>query len=135
MIDNDNEWTIPPEIWEARLSPRARRLLAEGRRQPEPELVLDGVKVVVVTTERLDRCLRPKQVAKYLGVRPATVAKLIKSGELQAAPMGEGKTKGLRVSPESLSAFMAARAAKTRPAKRRRRDAIHPDVRRMLGDE
>jgi excisionase family DNA binding protein len=78
-------------------------------------------------SEPLGRCLRPRELAKRWRVRPATIRGMIRRGELAAHKFGNG----LRITPEAIAVAERGPLA-VRPARRRRREAVPEEVRRML---
>jgi len=71
------------------------------------------------------RCLTPPELAARLRVKPSKVLGWIKTGELPALDVGNGRKKPrFRISPEAIAAFEAARTSRPpapAPAARRRR--------------
>jgi excisionase family DNA binding protein len=71
--------------------------------------------------------LTPPDVARLLGVGADRVVAWIRSGQLASANVGDGlKRPRFRISPESLEAFLASRAAGPAPRVAHRRKAKEP---------
>lgn len=67
--------------------------------------------------------LTPPQVAKQLGVDPATVIGWIRSGQLKASNLGKGDLRPrYRVQPGDLDAFLKKRQPALRPSRKPRND-------------
>lgn len=54
-----------------------------------------------------EKLLTIKQVAERLQLHPDTIKRMIRSGKLQAAKMGEAKNSHYRISELALTAFLA----------------------------
>ena len=79
---------------------------------------------IAATIERIDRCLSPRQVARYLRLRLARVLAMIHTGELVAANTARpGAKPRYVVPPESLAAWLKARSVQPEPVQRRRQAA------------
>ena len=77
---------------------------------------LRGARVALAAAlAALPRCsgdtdtLTPPDVAKRLGVKPATVIGWIKSGQLKGSNIGKGSRPRYRVTPDDLAAFLKSR--------------------------
>lgn len=69
------------------------------------------------------RWMTPPEVAKRLGICPSRVIGWLRSGELLAVNLSDGRRPRYRISPEELTRFLASRstAPLPRPARRKPR--------------
>src|SRR5262249_32434948 len=74
------------------------------------------------------RCLTIREVAVRWRTRPARVRAMVATGELPAILVGTA----VRITPEALA--QAEQGMTVRPAKRRRRETIPPEVLAILND-
>ena len=82
--------------------------------------------------ESLTRCLSVAQLAHRWGVSPRKVRAMIRRGKVEAFDVGAAGRQQLRISPESIAEAEGRLAVKP-PQPRRRREAIDPEIAKLLG--
>lgn len=92
----------------------------------EARAALADANAVVGTCGGDDQALTPPEVAKRLGVKPATVVSWIKSGQLKASNLSKGVRPRYRVQPDDLADFLDKRQPQQRAARPRKPKSDKP---------